>query len=159
MGLYKYWVIALLGFVISYYFSKDKTKQSLGLAKGMMKNMLSDIIGILFIIGLLVTFIPFEKISVHMSGGVNQIFSIVFFAILGSVTIIPAFVAFPLVGSFMDAGIDVMAATSFLTTLTMVGVVTMKLEIAEYGKKFTLLRNGLSFVFAVLIALVMGVVL
>lgn len=94
-----------------------------------------------------------------MAGGVNQLFSVIFFGALGSITIIPAFVAFPLVGSFLDAGIDIMSATSFLTTLTMVGIVTLKLEMAEYGKKFALLRNGLSFVFAIIIALVMGVIL
>lgn len=159
MGIYKYWLIAILGFGISYYFSKVKTKQSLFLAKGMMKKMLSDIIGILLIIGLLVTLIPFDKISTQMADGANQLLSVVLFAILGSITIIPAFVAFPLVGSFLDAGIDVMSATSFLTTLTMVGLVTLKLEIAEYGKKFAYTRNMLSFAFAILIALVMGVII
>lgn len=159
MGLFKYWIIALIGFAISYKVGKEKTNQSLSLAKGMMRNMLSDIVGILLIIGLLVTFIPFDRISENMAGGVNQLFSVIFFGALGSITIIPAFVAFPLVGSFLDAGIDIMSATSFLTTLTMVGIVTLKLEMAEYGKKFALLRNGLSFVFAIIIALVMGVIL
>lgn len=159
MGVFKYWIIAIIGFAISYWLSKEKTNKSLNLAKGMMKNMLSDIVGILLIIGLLVTFIPFDYISAQMAGGVNQIFSVVFFGMLGSVTIIPAFVAFPLVGSFMDAGIDVMSATSFLTTLTMVGVVTIKLEVDEFGKKFAFMRNGLSFLFAILIALMMGVIL
>jgi len=159
MGVFKYWVIALVGFGISFGISKVKTKQSLDLAKGMMKNMLSDIVGILLIIGLLVTFIPFDLISEKMAGGTNQLFSAVFFAGLGSVTIIPAFVAFPLVGSFMDAGIDVMSSTAFLTTLTMVGFATLKLEVAEFGKKFAFIRNGLSFIFAIIIALTMGVIL
>ncbi len=159
MGLFKYWIIAALGFGLSFWIGKDKTKQSLSLAKGMMKNMLSDIVGILLIIGLLVTFIPFDVISERMAGGANQLFSIVFFAGLGSVTIIPAFVAFPLVGSFMDAGIDVMSSTAFLTTLTMVGFATLKLEVAEFGKKFAFMRNGLSFIFAIIIALTMGVIL
>ena len=159
MGVFKYWVIALVGFGISFGISKVKTKQSLDLAKGMMKNMLSDIVGILLIIGLLVTFIPFDLISEKMAGGTNQLFSVVFFAGLGSVTIIPAFVAFPLVGSFMDAGIDVMSSTAFLTTLTMVGFATLKLEVAEFGKRFAFMRNGLSFIFAIIIALTMGVIL
>ena len=159
MTMLKYWIVAILGFAISYGINKNKTKNSLGLAKGMMKNMLSDIVGILLIIGLLVTFIPFDVISEKMAGGTNQLFSVVFFAGLGSVTIIPAFVAFPLVGSFMDAGIDVMSATSFLTTLTMVGLATIKLEVAEFGKKFAFMRNGLSFLFAIIIALTMGVIL
>lgn len=83
MGLFKYWIIAALGFGLSFWIGKDKTKQSLSLAKGMMKNMLSDIVGILLIIGLLVTFIPFDVISERMAGGANQLFSIVFFCRFG----------------------------------------------------------------------------
>ncbi|NLB50375.1 MAG: permease, partial [Clostridiaceae bacterium] len=46
-----------------------------------------------------------------------------------------------------------------LTTLTMVGIVTLPLEKKTFGVKFTVARNGLSFLFALLIALAMGVVM
>ena len=78
-------------------------------------------------------------------------------AAVGSVTLIPAFVAFPLVGSLIDVGASIVPAAAFLTTLTMVGVVTFPLEKREFGIKFALTRNLLSFGFAVVIALVMGV--
>ena len=51
-----------------------------------------------------------------------------------------------------------MPAVAFLTTLTMVGIVTFPLERREFGLKFTITRNALSFVFAMVIALVMGVI-
>jgi hypothetical protein len=41
----------------------------------------------------------------------------------------------------------------------MVGVVTFPLENKTFGTKFTVVRNGLSFIFAILIALVMGVMI
>ena len=72
---------------------------------------------------------------------------------------IPAFVAFPLVGSFVDVGASIVPAVAFLTTLTMVGIVTFPLEKKEFGFKFALIRNAFSFVAALLIAAVMGVVL
>jgi hypothetical protein len=40
----------------------------------------------------------------------------------------------------------------------MVGVVTFPLEQREFGFKFTATRNGLSFLFAIIIAMVMGVI-
>ena len=52
-----------------------------------------------------------------------------------------------------------MSVAAFITTLTMVGVVTLPLEIKEMGKKITILRNVFSFVFAIVIALIMGVIL
>jgi len=73
--------------------------------------------------------------------------------------LIPAFVAFPLVGSFVDVGASIIPAVAFLTTLTMVGIVTFPLEKKEFGFKFSLVRNILSFISALLIAAVMGVIL
>ncbi|HZW49531.1 MAG TPA: permease, partial [Bacillota bacterium] len=37
--------------------------------------------------------------------------------------------------------------------------VTFPLEKREFGMKFTVVRNGLSFLFAILIAFVMGVII
>ena len=76
-----------------------------------------------------------------------------------AVTLIPAFVAFPLVGSMVDMGASIVPSVAFLTTLTMVGLVTFNLESQEFGKRFTIARNSISFVFAMLIALAMGVIL
>jgi len=55
--------------------------------------------------------------------------------------------------------VGIMPAVAFLTTLTMVGIATFPLETREFGLKFAFIRNGLSFVFAIAIALVMGVIL
>jgi len=80
-------------------------------------------------------------------------------ALFGSITLIPAFVAFPLVGSLVHAGASIVPGVAFLTTLTMVGIATFPLEKTAFGTRFALVRNGLSFVFAIIIALVMGVIL
>jgi len=68
-------------------------------------------------------------------------------------------VAFPLVGSFVNVGASIIPAVAFLTTLTMVGIVTFPLEKKEFGFKFALVRNLLSFVAALVIAMAMGVIL
>jgi uncharacterized membrane protein YraQ (UPF0718 family) len=128
------------------------------MAKGMMKNMIGEIIGILFLIGLILTFIPPVTIK-EVLGKSNLFISTVASAIIGSITLIPAFVAFPLVGSFIDAGASIVPGVAFLTTLTMVGFVTFPLEKQEFGLKFALVRNGLSFIFAIIISLTMGVLI
>lgn len=152
------WVITITLFLYSMVKNKNKTVHSMKMAKGMMKNMLGEIITILFLIGLLLTFIPPETIK-NVLGSSNTFISTVIAAIVGGITLIPPFVAFPLVGSFVDLGVSMIPAVAFLTTLTMVGVVTMPLEKQEFGLKFALTRNVLSFGFAILIALVMGVLL
>lgn len=152
------WIITGIAFIISIKKDKIKTLNSMRMARGMMKNMLGQIIGILFLIGLILTFIPPETIK-SVLGSSNLVLSTVVSAFVGSITLIPAFVAFPLVGSFIDVGASIVPAVAFLTTLTMVGFVTFPLEKQEFGLKFALTRNGLSFIFAIIIALTMGVMM
>lgn len=152
------WLVTLIWFVYSMKKDKKKTLDSMKKSKAMMGSMLPQILGILFVIGLILTFIPPETIKTYL-GGTNPILATIISALMGSITLIPAFVAFPLVGSMVDMGASIMPAVAFLTTLTMVGLVTFNLERKEFGAKFALTRNLLSFGFAIAIALLMGVVI
>mgnify|MGYP001020802563 FL=1 len=152
------WGITGLTFIASLIKDKQKTFNSMKMAKGMMKNMVGQIIGILLLIGLILTFIPPEVIKSTL-GESNTFISTIVSALAGSITLIPAFVAFPLVGSLVDAGASIIPAVAFLTTLTMVGLVTFPLEKREFGLKFATIRNIFSFVFAIMIALAMGVIM
>ena len=153
-----FWVVAIVLTIVSLIKNKKKTFAAMKKSKGMMGNMLSDIVAIIFWIGLVLTFIPPETIK-SVLGSANTLMSTVVSALVGSITLIPAFVAFPLVGSLVDAGASIIPGVAFLTTLTMVGVVTFPLEKKEFGSKFALTRNVLSFGFAIVIALTMGVIL
>lgn len=152
------WIITIIWFLISITKDKKKTFNSIKMSSGLMKSMIGEIIGILFLIGLILTFIPPETIKQYL-GQSNVLISTVISALAGSITLIPAFVAFPLVGSLAKAGASIVPIVAFLTTLTMVGFVTFPLEKREFGLKFALFRNSLSFGFAIIIALLMGVIM
>lgn len=152
------WIITGISLAVSIKKDKNRTLKSMKMAKGMMKSMLGQIIAILLLIGLIVTIIPPEKIQDYL-GKSNLFISTVISATVGSITLIPAFVAFPLVGSFIDVGASIVPAVAFLTTLTMVGVVTFPLERQEFGLRFAVTRNAISFLFAIIIAFAMEVIL
>ncbi len=152
------WIITGIWFIWSIIKDKKRTLNSIKMSSGMMKNMISQIVGILFLIGLILTFIPPDTIKQYM-GQSNIFISTIVSAFVGSITLIPAFVAFPLVGSLVNAGANIVPVVAFLTTLTMVGIVTFPLEKREFGLRFTVVRNFLSFIFAIVIALVMGVIM
>lgn len=152
-----FWAITLIWLVFSIKKDKHKTLNAVKMSGGMMKSMAGEIIGMLFLIGVILTFIPPEAIKQYM-GQSNTLISTVVSTLVGCITLIPAFVAFPLTGSLMDAGASIVPVVAFLTTLTMVGIVTFPLEKREFGLKFTVVRNSLSFVFAIAIALLMGVI-
>lgn len=150
------WITTVAWFIWSIAKDKKKTLNSIKMSRGMMKNMMGEIVGILFLIGLILTFIPPDTIKRYM-GQSNVLISTIVSAFIGSITLIPAFVAFPLVGSLVKAGASIVPVVAFLTTLTMVGIATFPLEKREFGIRFTIVRNSLSFIFAIIIALLMGV--
>lgn len=152
------WIGTIMFFIISLKKDKVKTKKALKMAFGMGKGMLGSILSIIFLIGLILAILPPEKIATFVSS--QSLFLATFVsAAFGTITLIPAFIAFPLVGTLVNAGVSVVPSVAFLTTLTMVGVVTFPLEKREFGLKFTAARNGLSFIFAIIIALIMGVII
>lgn len=152
------WIGTAIFLIISFIKNREKTKQALKMALGMGKGMLISILSIIFLIGLLLTILPPESIA-EFVGKQSLLLATVISAAFGTITLIPAFIAFPLVGTLVHAGVGVVPAVAFLTTLTMVGIVTLPLERREFGLKFAAVRNGLSFIFAIIIALVMGVIL
>lgn len=153
-----FWVIALTLGLAALVKNRQQALDSIKQTRNMMKNMIGDIIAIIFMIGLLLTFIPPSAIE-NVMGSDNVVVATIVAALAGSVTLIPAFVAFPLVGSFVDLGASLLPAVAFLTTLTMVGIVTFPLEKKEFGTRFAVTRNLLSFGAAIVIAVMMGVVL
>ena len=151
------WIGTAIFLIFSFAKNKGKTKQALNMAFGMGKGMLGSILSIIFLIGLILTILPPESIA-EFVGKQSLLLATVISSAFGTITLIPAFIAFPLVGTLVHAGVGVVPAVAFLTTLTMVGIVTFPLEKREFGLKFTAVRNGLSFLFAIIIALVMGVI-
>lgn len=152
------WIGTSVFLIFSFIKDRGKTKQALKMAFGMGRGMLLSILSIIFLIGLILTLLPPERIA-EFVGKQSLLLATVVSAAFGTITLIPAFIAFPLVGTLVHAGVGVVPAVAFLTTLTMVGIVTFPLERREFGVKFAAVRNGLSFIFAIIIALVMGVII
>lgn len=152
------WVITAVLLVVSFVKDKSKTREALKKAFFMGRGMALSIFAVIFAIGLILAILPPEQIS-DIIGKQNVLVATIAAAAFGTITLIPAFIAFPLIGTLVGAGVGIMPSVAFLTTLTMVGVVTFPLEKKEFGSKFAVTRNGLSFAFAIIIALIMGVIL
>lgn len=148
-------------FVISFTYSivkdKEKTRKALMSTRNISIRLLPAIIIIVGIVGLLLGFVPPEVIKSYL-GEEAGFTGTAAAGIVGSLVFIPNIVAVPLVGSLLRSGAAAMTAAAFLTTLTLVGTVTAPVEVKELGKKYTLFRNLLSFVFALLIAFIMGLI-
>ena len=137
---------------------KDKTKKAIIIAGKLLLKILPSVLMIIMFIGLLLGLLPQAKIS-EFIGEQSGWEGFLLIAFLGAIMHIPSLLSFPLAASLLDKGAQVASVAVFITTLTMIGIVTLPLEIKIMGKKFALLRNGISFIMAILIALVMGAVI
>lgn len=142
----------------SWYRDKDRTIKALKVALKKGYKLFPTILLILLLIGILFVLFPPQLIREFLGGDLN-IIQIIAASLFGSFTMIPSIIALPLAGSLVDAGASYTSIAAFITTLTMVGFITLPLEIKELGKKITLWRNSLAFIFAILISLLIGVVI
>lgn len=150
--------LTLCCLIVALIKDRAKTKQSLKVAIKSFFRILPTVLIIIILIGLLLGFVPPSEIS-RIVGEQSGFGGILLIAFLGAILHIPSLISFPLAASLLKSGASVVAVAVFITTLTMIGIVTLPLEIKELGKKMALLRNGISFIIAVIIALIMGVIL
>lgn len=150
--------ILAVGLLLSLWKSRQKTLKSFLIAGKVFLKMAPSLLTILGILGLILGILTPETIS-RLVGAEAGYWATVMAAILGAITLIPSLVAFPLAGSLLRSGATIMTISAFITTVVMVGVVTAPMEIKSLGEKFTILRNSLSFVGALIIAAIMGVIL
>lgn len=151
-------VISVILMCSSIIKSRNKSKQAIGIAKKMFLNTFAEVLGVMAIVGLLLALFPPDLIK-EILGSENKILSTIYGALVGTITIMPAFIAFPLSKSLYINGAHLVAIAAFLTTLTMVGFATFPIEVKHFGKKFTIVRNLISFLMALIIAFGIGVIL
>ncbi|OCZ49869.1 permease [Dehalobacter sp. TeCB1] len=152
------YVLAIGLLLLSFLKDKKKTKMALVKAWKSFENILPQFLSILIIIGIMLAVLSpntISKLIGQQSGWVGMIIA----AIVGSITLIPGFVAFPLAAALLKSGAGFMQIAVFISTLMMVGIVTIPLEIKYFGKKAAILRNSLAFIFSFVVAIVIGVVL
>ncbi len=144
--------------LISFVKDKAKTKMALKRAWKSFENILPQFLSVLVIIGIVLSVLNAQTISL-LIGKNSGFVGVIVLAIIGAITLIPGFIAFPLAASLLANGAGYMQLAAFISTLMMVGIVTMPLEIKFFGKKAAILRNGLAFLFSFAIAGIIGVVL
>ena len=141
-------------------FAGDRQKTLLGLKKAWksFEGILPQFLSILVLVGLMLALVD-EAVISRLLGTESGVTGMAVAAAVGSVTLIPGFIAFPLAASLLAAGAGYGQMAMFLTTLMMVGIVTLPLESTFFGKRLALTRNLLAFLYAVVSSTIMGVLL
>lgn len=158
MDTFLLYTITMVLFVISLFKSKDKTKRVLKLTKESLQEILPKFLSLFLIIILLLMFINQSLIS-QVLGKSSGLLGIILAGILGSITLIPTVIAYPLAGGLLKLGAGYAQITMFITTLTAVGLITIKIESDYLGKKVAILRNGIAFIFAFIASILVSLIM
>jgi uncharacterized membrane protein YraQ (UPF0718 family) len=141
--------------IVSFIANWRKTLQGLKKGLALLLSLAFPFLTILIAVTVVLMFVNEETLARFISKE-SGVWAIAAAALLGSISLIPGFVAFPLCALLIKMGAAYSVVAVFLTTLMMVGVVTLPLEAKYFGWKAALLRNGLSFVAAIVIGLGVG---
>jgi len=150
--------LALICLIFALVKDKKRTVQALRIAVKSLIDILPMVFVIIIFIGLMLGLVPPGEIP-RFVGEQTGLRGILLVGVLGAVMHIPSLLSFPLAASLLEKGASIGAVAAFITTLTMIGVVTLPLEMKELGKEMAFLRNALGFVTAIAIALIMGALL
>lgn len=147
-------VLTLLSFLF------DKNRTILGLKKGlkMFKGIAIPFLNILILVSLALYFIPQSLIIDYLGAG-SGFLGLAIAAVVGSVTLIPGFISYPIAAVLIQQGASYTTVATFMTTLMMVGVITFPLEAKYFGIRVAAMRNIINFMVAVVVGMLVGLIL
>jgi uncharacterized membrane protein YraQ (UPF0718 family) len=145
------YVITITLVILSFIKDKNKTKKSLLKAWKSFSHVLPLFLGVLVLVGLIITIFNAEFISKYI-GLQSGITGTILAGIFGTLAMIPSFVAFPMVKIFLENGAGYMQVGAFISTLFWVQLASVPLEMKYFGKRITITRNLIAFIFSFVVA-------
>lgn len=151
------WIITALVLLASWVADRQKTQA--GVIKGlkMLWRITPVLFGVLALVSLTLAAVTPEMLQ-RLLGGSGPLPVMAALAI-GSITLIPGFIAYPLAGVLQKNGASTAVLAAFITSLMMVGILTLPVEARFFGWRVALMRNGLAFLGTLVIAAGMAWVL
>ncbi|MDV4152656.1 permease [Clostridium sp. AL.422] len=145
------YILTFIFFIISYKKDKEKTKKALLKGCKSIENILPQFLGIILIVGLTLAILNPETIA-RIIGSNSGISGVFLSAILGSIAMMPTFVAFSTGDMLLKNGAGIAQVTALISTLTLIGIISIPLEMKYIGKRAAIYRNILAFVFSIIVA-------
>jgi len=150
-------VITGLLLLVSFIANRQKTLEGLRKGARQFLKLLPTLLTVIILLSVALFFTP-EKMLLKYFGDQAGALGYVMAAVVGSIALIPGFISYPLAGMLLESGVSYGILALFITTLKMVGTLTIPVEAKYFGMKVTLIRNGLSFLGAMVIGVIMAII-
>ena len=151
------YLAAVIALFVSFLKNKKKTKE--GLKKGWkaFERILPQFFGVILLVGIMLAYLNPEVIGL-MVGDQSGWYGVLLASLVGAITLIPGFIAFPTASLLLQNGAGLTQIAAFISSLMMVGIMTLPVETVYFGKKVALLRNLAAYLFSLLVALIISLV-
>lgn len=149
------YALAGIGLGISLFKDRAKTLAALKKAWKALEGILPQLLVVLGIVSIVLAVLDTETVS-RFLGTSSGVLGVLGASLVGAVTLIPGFVAFPAAAALMNDGAGTTQIAAFVSSLMMVGVVTLPMEMKYFGKQAALLRNALAWIFSIAAAFFVG---
>ena len=154
--MYYLYIVTGVALFASIIASREKTLRAFKIAVKRLVKILPAFLIMLILVSTVLFLVPDEFIVRHL-GTTNKFTGVLLAALIGSATLMPGFIVFPLCGILLEKGVQYMVLAAFTTTLMMVGVLTYPIEKEYFGVKVTIIRNAISLVIALVVAVIIGI--
>lgn len=147
--------VAAAALLVSVAADRRKTVQALKVTFKKMRRILPGYMHLLILLSFVL--LVSDSLIVNLLSSSNPWYGLFSGLGIGSLTMIPGFISYPLAGVLVEQGVPYMVVAGFVTSLMMVGIVTFPVEKAYFGVRMALMRNGVALLIALVISIVMGV--
>ena len=141
--------------IVSLIMSRRKTWMGIRKGISMFIKLLPVLLLMLALVSVVLFLIPNDTLVQYMGEG-SGLKGWLTAAFLGSVALIPGFIAYPICGILLKSGVAYSVIAVFITTLMMTGFITLPLEAKFFGWRTSIIRNTFSLVAALFIGLLMS---
>ena len=148
------YILAIILLIVSFIKDKSKTKKAIMLGLKSFENILPQFLCIIISVGILLSFFTTDTIS-KILGSNSGFLGILLADIIGSITMMPTFVAFSLGNTLLLNGAGYAQVATLVSSLVLVGLMTFPLEVKYIGKRATFLRNLIAFLFSIVVGIIL----
>jgi len=138
----------------------DRRKTWQGVTKGvkMLLKLLPHFLVLVILVSVFLWLLPQNTLVAYL-GQESGFMGMIIAAVLGALALIPGPIAYPLCGVLLEQGVSYAVLAVFITTLMMVGILTLPVETKYFGARISILRNVLCWLGALVIGALVGVLL
>ncbi|MBP7095451.1 MAG: permease [Spirochaetia bacterium] len=147
--------LAALALAASLLKDRGRTLAALKKAWKAFEGILPQFLAVLLLVAAALAVLDTGVISRFLGSG-SGFAGVLGASLVGAVTLIPGFVAFPAAAALLAEGAGATQIAAFVSSLMMVGIVTLPMEVKYFGRRAALLRNLLAWLFSLAAAFFVG---